>query len=137
MKGMQRVSRGRGFGGMVRYTFANLNASLLSASSVLVARDAPGIAAEMSDAARALRPDIKKPVWHQSLRLPKGERVEPEKFALVVRDYMGRMGWDPDLHQWFAILSDDPDGQHVHIGANRVALDGSVYLGRNENLIST
>jgi hypothetical protein len=91
----------------------------------------------MGTLARRLRPDIKKPVWHQALRLPKEELISHEQFRKIAHEYMRRMGWDTDRNQYIVIVSDDPKGQHIHIVANRVGVDGSVYLGRNENLIST
>ena len=45
---------------------------------------------------------------------------------------MHGMGFS-DQHQWVCVLHND----HVHFLANRVGLDGSVFLGRNENLKST
>lgn len=120
----------------MRYAFANLNAEFLCASDVMMLRDAAGLIREFA-AARALRPDIKKPVWHQALRLPVDERIAPERCAAVVQDYMARMGFDPALHQWMAILSNEDGKQHAHIVASRVDLDGRVWLGQNENLIST
>ncbi|MFU4120606.1 relaxase/mobilization nuclease domain-containing protein [Pseudomonas aeruginosa] len=85
---------------------------------------------------RQLRPDIKRPVWHNSLRLPAGERLAPEQWCEIADSYMTRMGFS-DAHQRVYVMHDDPQGQHLHIAASRVALDGQVYLGRNENLLST
>lgn len=83
-----------------------------------------------------LRPDIEKPVWHNSLRLPQGERVSDEKWRQIADDYMRRMGFS-ELHPRVFVLHDDAKGQHIHLVASRVALDGKVYLGKNENLVST
>jgi hypothetical protein len=46
------------------------------------------------------------------------------------------MGFKPD-HPRVYIMHDDPDGQHVHIAANRISVSGEIYLGQNENFIST
>lgn len=134
---MERVSRGSGFGGAVRYIFANFNASFLCSSYALAARDERRAISKMGTLAHRLRPDRKKPVWHQALRLPRGEVIPHEKFREIANDYMRRMGWNPDTHQYIVIVSDDPQGQHIHIIGNRVGIDGSIYLGKNENLIST
>jgi hypothetical protein len=83
-----------------------------------------------------LRSDIKKPVWHNSLRLPSGERLSTDKLVEICDDYMRRMGFY-DMHLRAYVLHDDAQGQHIHIVASRVALDSTLYLGRNENLKST
>jgi hypothetical protein len=49
---------------------------------------------------------------------------------------MKRMGFS-DTHLRCYVLHDD-EGQHIHIIASRIDLNGGkLYLGRNENLIST
>ena len=84
-----------------------------------------------------LRPDVQKPVWHNSLRLPMGDLLTNEQWKLIADDYMRRMGFD-DTHLRCYVLHDDEAGQHIHIIASRIRIpDGQLYLGRNENLIST
>nr|WP_259462968.1 relaxase/mobilization nuclease domain-containing protein [Pectobacterium parmentieri] len=78
-----------------------------------------------------------KPVWHNSLRLPKNEALTDAQWSEIADDYMKRMGFS-ETHLRCYILHDDADGQHIHIIASRVSLDsGKLYLGKNENLIST
>lgn len=85
----------------------------------------------------SLRPDIPKPVWHNSLRLPQGDSLSNEQWRKVADDYMSRMGFS-DTHLRCYVMHDDEVGQHIHIIASRVDLvGGKLYLGRNENLIST
>lgn len=88
-------------------------------------------------ATKTLRPDVAKPVWHNSLRLPKGELLTPVQWSYIADDYMARMGFS-ETHLRCYVLHDDEDGQHIHIIASRASLDaGKLYLGKNENLIST
>jgi len=50
---------------------------------------------------------------------------------------MNRMGFS-ETHLRCYVIHDDETGQHIHIIASRVDLNGGkLYLGRNENLIST
>lgn len=50
---------------------------------------------------------------------------------------MKRMGFG-DTHLRCYVLQDDQAGQHIHIIASRIDLNGGkLYLGKNENLIST
>lgn len=88
------------------------------------------------DGTKQLRPDVQKAVWHNSLRLPDGELLTVEQWSCIADDYMRRMGFS-DTHLRCYVLHDD-DGQHIHIIASRIDLyAGKLYLGRNENLIST
>jgi hypothetical protein len=84
--------------------------------------------------ARKLRPDIEKTTWHNSLRLPPGDKITDEKWGEIALDYIKRMGFT-DSHMYCVWKHDDEEG--VHIVACRVGLDGSVFLGQNENLKST
>lgn len=133
MKGMRKIRRGAGFRGVLNYTTEDGRGQVIGGN--MAGSDPRALAAEFGQV-RRLRPDIEKPVWHNSLRLPKGERISSEKWQEVADDYMRRMGFG-DQHPRAYILHDDPDGQHIHIVASRIGLDGSLYLGRNENLIST
>lgn len=142
MKGMDKISRGTGFLGTVLYTFerdpkdraAGKPAGILIGGN-MAGHDPHSLAKEF-DVSRRLRRDIKKPVWHSTLRLPKGERQTNEQWAKMCDDYMIRMGFH-STHQRCYVLHDDEDGQHVHIVASRIDLNGEIYYGRNENLIST
>lgn len=131
MKGMQKIRRGTGFRGVLDY---GINKGTLIGGNMdaITARE---LASEFA-IVRQLRPDIKKPVWHNSLRLPKGEIIPNKRWVKIADEYMRRMGFS-DLHQRAYVLHDDEDGQHIHIIASRIALDGTLYLGKNENLIST
>jgi len=137
MKGMQKISRGKGFGGALRYAFdreAGAEAGIFVGGN-MSGSTAEALTAEFA-AFRDLRPDIEKPVWHNALRLPEGERITPERWNAIAEDYMQRMGFT-EQHPRVYVMHDDPEGQHIHIIASRVAIDGGVYLGRNENLAST
>lgn len=137
MKGMQKIKRGSGFRGVVSYALDNGNGDLpgqiiggnMSGTSVKALSKEFG-------AIRKVRPDVKKPVWHNSLRLPEGEKLSEEKWVEIADDYMKRMGFG-DTHPRVYVLHDDAKGQHVHVIASRISLDGRLYLGKNENLTST
>lgn len=139
MKGMQKIKRGKQFAGVVLY-------SLKSGSHhkiipyVIGGNMTGGSVAELIsefESSKQLHPDVAKPVWHNSLRLPKGEILSVRKWAAFADDYMARMGFT-ETHLRCYILHDDTDGQHIHIIASRINLaSGKLYLGKNENLIST
>jgi hypothetical protein len=83
MKGMQKITRGCGFPDVVQYVFKGRRARFLCTSDLMMSTDAVGLTREFR-LARALRPGVARPVWHQSLRLPEGEIVAPAKFRAIV-----------------------------------------------------
>lgn len=139
MKGMQKIKRGKNFAGVVFYALRPASHHKVDPVVVggnMMGRLAKELIAEFG-ATKTLRPDVAKPVWHNSLRLPKNEALTNSEWAIIADDYMTRMGFS-ETHLRCYVLHDDKDGQHIHIIASRVSLDaGKLYLGRNENLAST
>ncbi|EPF7606026.1 relaxase/mobilization nuclease domain-containing protein [Salmonella enterica] len=139
MKGMQKIKRGKNFAGVVFYALRPASHHKVDPVVVggnMMGRLAKELIAEFG-ATKTLRPDVAKPVWHNSLRLPKGELLTPVQWSYIADDYMARMGFS-ETHLRCYVLHDDEDGQHIHIIASRASLDaGKLYLGKNENLIST
>ena len=132
MKGMQKIQRGSGFRGCAEYLLDHDGGRVIGGNmDGLTAR---ALAAEFG-VARRQRLDIQKPVWHNSLRLPADERVlvDDEKWQEIADDYMRGMGFSEE-HPRVYVLHEPG---HIHILASRVGFDGSVFLGRNENLKST
>lgn len=139
MKGMQKIKRGKSFAGVVLYalkpgTHHKTHPVVLGGN--MLGESAAELIAEFS-ASASLRPDVVKPVWHNSLRLPQGESFTAKQWVMFADDYMNRMGFS-ETHLRCYVIHDDEAGQHIHIIASRVDLvGGKLYLGRNENLIST
>lgn len=77
------------------------------------------------------RQDIKKPVFHAFLSLPKNEHLTDEKWQEVAKDYLKEMNIDIEKHQYICVRHKDTDQDHIHIVANRVGLDGSVWHGQH------
>ncbi|HGC3470313.1 TPA: relaxase/mobilization nuclease domain-containing protein [Escherichia coli] len=138
MKGMRKIKRGKSFAGVVRYVLhsgAHHKSDPVVIGGNMLSDSAVELIAEF-DSTKHLRLDVAKPVWHNSLRLPDGETLTNEQWSIIADDYMKRMGFR-DTHLRCYVLHDD-DGQHIHIIASRIDLNGGkLYLGRNENLIST
>jgi hypothetical protein len=118
MKGMQRVRRGSGFKGVLAYLLDHDEPEIIAGTI------SPGSAVEMTSEFIALsetRKDIAKPVWHNSLRLPKGDTLDKLKWSKIVEEYMHDMGFTSS--QWVAIKHNHSDGEHIHIVASRVQPD--------------
>nr|WP_233175010.1 relaxase/mobilization nuclease domain-containing protein [Enterobacter hormaechei] len=136
---MQKIKRGKQFAGVVLYSLKS--GSHHKITPYIIGGNMTGsTAAELIsefEGTRLLRPGVAKPVWHNSLRLPKGETLSVRQWAAFADDYMTRMGFT-ETHLRCYIMHDDSDGQHIHIIANRINMvGGKLYLGKNENLIST
>lgn len=77
------------------------------------------------------RQDIKKPVFHAFLSLPKGEHLTDEQWQEIAKDYLKEMNIDIEKHQYICVRHNDTDQDHIHIVANRIGLDGSVWHGQH------
>ncbi|MDJ0091638.1 relaxase/mobilization nuclease domain-containing protein [Pantoea allii] len=139
MKGMQKIKRGKSFTGVVLYALkpgTHHKTDPVVIGGNMLGASAAELITEFS-ASVSLRPDVVKPVWHNSLRLPIAESLTTKQWVSFADDYMNRMGFN-DTHLRCYVMHDDEAGQHIHIIASRVDLiGGKLYLGRNENLAST
>ncbi|EEV5716011.1 relaxase/mobilization nuclease domain-containing protein [Escherichia coli] len=139
MKGMQKIKRGKTFNGLISYLLkpaSHHKSDPYVVGGNVIESFAEALSAEFN-ATKLLRSDVSKPVWHNSLRLPAGECLPIQQWKLLADDYMKRMGFS-ETHLRAYVLHDDKDGQHIHIVASRIdATSGKLYLGKNENLIST
>lgn len=95
MKGMHKISRGKGFRGAISYVL-DRDAEHKDNPGQIIGGNMSGenereLAAEFG-VGRELRSEIDKPVWHNSLRLPAGEHISKEKLADIADDYMKKNG---------------------------------------------
>ncbi|MBB1227718.1 relaxase [Pantoea pleuroti] len=136
---MQKIRRGKSFAGVVFYALkpgSHHRSDPIVIGGNMLGDSTLELIAEF-DSTKHLRQDVAKPVWHNSLRLPQGESLTAKQWDVFADDYMNRMGFS-ETHLRCYVLHDDEAGQHIHIIASRVDLvGGKLYLGRNENLIST
>lgn len=139
MKGMQKIKRGKQFAGVVLYSLKSGSHHKIEPYIIggnMTGSNAAELISEF-DSVKKMRPDVAKSVWHNSLRLPEGESLTVRQWTAFADEYMDRMGFT-DTHLRCYILHDDFCGQHIHIIANRINMvGGKLYLGKNENLIST
>ncbi|QNK07868.1 relaxase/mobilization nuclease domain-containing protein [Enterobacter sp. JUb54] len=77
------------------------------------------------------RQNIKKPVFHAFLSLPKDEKLTDEKWQEIAKDYLKEMNVDIEKNQYICVRHKDTDQDHIHIVANRIGLDGSVWHGQH------
>lgn len=136
---MQKIKRGKTFNGLISYLLkpaSHHKSDPYVVGGNVIDSFAETLSAEFNTT-KLLRSDVSKPVWHNSLRLPAGENLPIQRWKLLADDYMKRMGFS-ETHLRAYVLHDDKDGQHIHIVASRIdSTSGKLYLGKNENLIST
>ena len=82
-------------------------------------------------AVSSFRQDIKKPVFHAFLSLPKNEHLTDQQWEEIAKDYLKEMNINIEKHQYICVRHNDTEQDHIHIVANRVGLDGSVWLGQH------
>ncbi|WP_368843516.1 relaxase/mobilization nuclease domain-containing protein [Klebsiella quasipneumoniae] len=82
-------------------------------------------------AVSSFRQDIKKPVFHAFLSLPKNEHLTDEQWEEIAKDYLKEMNINIEKHQYICVRHNDTDQDHIHIVANRIGLDGSVWHGQH------
>lgn len=89
---------------------------------------------ELTDEFKAVssfRSDIKKPTFHAFLSLPNNEHLTDQEWEEIAKDYLKEMNIDIEKHQYICVRHKDTDKDHIHIVANRVGLDGSVWHGQH------
>ena len=130
------VSRGAGFLGALLYVLDEGPNASGRKKSELIYTSLPGTDAKTFSAAfgafRRLRPDIRRPVWHSSLRLPAGERLSSEAWSEVAASFLKKMGFNDSTPHVVVRHCDVADGDHVHIVLGRVDASGKVWLGQHE-----
>lgn len=118
-----KISTGSGFRGALDYVF-KADADVIGGN---MAGDDPRSLAREFGITRALREDIKKPCYHVSLTLPKGETLDSKQWERIAGKYLSRMGIDPLAHQYILVRHKDTEFNHIHILTSRIALNGEVW----------
>ena len=128
-----KISRGNGFRGLLAYVFGPGDKEKHGRADQ-IGGNAPGKSprqlASIFAVTRKLRPEVKNPVWHCSLSLPRGERLSDERWEAVCARHLQNLAIDTDKHLWTVVRHTDTDHDHVHIIASRIGLDGSLWHGR-------
>lgn len=129
------ITRGSGFRGLINYVMdqgpkATGDKRPEWIGGTMGGEDARELAAEIAQV-RTLRPDIKRPIWHCSLSLPHGERLDADKWREVAEDFMKRLDFAENT-PWVAVRHSDKEHDHIHIVASRISTTGEIWLGKFE-----
>jgi hypothetical protein len=96
---MQKIRRGKNFFGVVFYALKpglhhKTDPTVIGGN--MLGDSALELISEF-DTSKQFRPDVQKPVWHNSLRLPASESLTTEQWVTFADDYMRHMGFS-DTH---------------------------------------
>lgn len=131
-----KIKRGSGFRGTLNYVLdegkkrtGDKNATIVAGN--MSGSNAKALSREFSFS-RSLRPDTKNPVWHCSIALPEGEKLDAGTWDRVSNRFLEEMGVDTGNHQFIVVQHDDTDNEHVHIVMSRIGLDSQLWHGRKD-----
>jgi hypothetical protein len=123
---MQKISRGRSFRPTLNYVVGRGDKQGAPAGEIIggnmSGESVDELVREYVAAARQ-RPDVEKPVWHNSLRHPLDKPLDRNFWLRYLEEYMRRMGF-LNTHPYCVGLH--PDENAVHIVASRVSFCGRV-----------
>jgi len=108
---MQKIKRGKNFSGVVCYALkpgSHHKSDPVVIGGNMLGDSALELIAEF-DSTKQLRPDVQKPVWHNSLRLPVGESLSNDQWAMIADDYMKMMGFSSTHPKILCRWSPEPD----------------------------
>jgi len=122
---IQKARTGRGFGGVLRYVLDTSeergHQGARMVGTTMGGQNAWTLGIEFR-AFADLNRGISEPVYHCSLRLAPEERLRDDQWGQIARRFLDGMGFGE--HPYVAVLHDKPGGQHIHLIASRVGLDG-------------
>ncbi len=112
--------KGRNFHGALSYVLGKEGAKTIGGN--LPQWDAAALNHEFTQVSLK-RPNLKRSVYHCALSLAPGETLSNATWRNIAQDYLTAMGFDNS--QYILVQHTDTEShQHVHIVANRVAMDG-------------
>jgi len=120
------LRKGTGFGGVLRY-ISNPDKGYLLGGSYRIEAGTRDIAADMGSLAHER---TSKPVFHASLSLPPGERLDDAQWLSAASHYLQGLGYS-DV-PFVVYRHTDREHDHIHIVASRVTYDGKLVSDSND-----
>ncbi|WP_439670872.1 hypothetical protein AEMCBJ_14555 [Cupriavidus necator] len=130
-----KVRRGNGFRGVLEYALGPGEHDQPGRAEIVggnLSSSTPRELAAEFGMTRRQRPEVKNPVWHCSLALPKGEQLDSNAWHQVCERHLQLMGIDTGNHMWVAVRHSDTEYDHVHLIVSRIGLDATLWHGRND-----
>jgi hypothetical protein len=111
-------TKGRGFRGLLNYLESQKDAKLIGGN--MGGDNARALAREFK-ISRQLNLEADRVVYHASLSLPQGERLDEATWNEIANRYLEEMGFDSN--QYVAYRHSNTQHDHIHICASRIRLD--------------
>ena len=111
--------KGKGFLGVLNYVLDQAKGYRIGGN--MDGQTPKELSKEFSES-KKLNPDLAKPVYHVSLSLSPGEKLNDFEWSEVANRYMAEMGFE--FSQFVAVRHTDKDHDHLHIVGSRIGLDG-------------
>lgn len=113
--------KGKCFRGVLNYLHYKEGSRLIGNT---MAGKTPEILAAEFAVARQLNLQLKKPVYHSSLSLPKTEHLSDDRWNAIADEYLKGMGFTDS--QYVVYRHSDKDHDHIHLVASRIRItDGT------------
>ncbi|EAZ88086.1 relaxase/mobilization nuclease domain-containing protein [Crocosphaera chwakensis] len=118
---LSKITKGRDFGAVLDYVFSKPKTKILT-QNLQGTTNNDRLSEFIEDWQK--RPRVKRPVFHASLSVEIGQRLNKTQWKKVIRAYLKEMGFANC--QYVAVRHSDQPHDHVHIVANRVTRDGQL-----------
>ena len=112
-----KVTHGRNIDRLLSYICDKEGAYILDKNTV---NEVPSLMAKEFRAIAALRPTVKRNVWHATLSTGVDEPLSDAMWKEIAREYMNKMGLSDN--QYVVCRHTDTEHHHIHIAVNRIAI---------------
>lgn len=128
------VTRGANFGQIAEYVAADGDDERIWIGGTAAGETVAETTAKFSAVDRISRhPNARNLVLHASLSLPSGDTLPDEKWNAIGRDFLSRMGMDPDNHLHAIARHTNTAHEHVHVVASRLGSNGELWRGGRDS----
>ena len=117
--------KGKAFYPILNYSLSKLDAQLIDTN---MANSSPAELAKEFSCLQELNARVDRCMYHASLSLPVGERLEDSGWCKVGQEFLDLMGFDEN--PYVVIRHHDRPHDHIHIISSRVRFDGACVRDR-------
>ncbi|NJR49844.1 MAG: relaxase/mobilization nuclease domain-containing protein [Leptolyngbyaceae cyanobacterium CSU_1_3] len=117
--------KGKAFYPILNYALSKPGAQLLETN---LATFTPANLAQELNCLRRLNPRVERCMYHASLSLPLGERLEDQSWPGAAQAFLWQMGFDDN--PYVVLRHCDRPQNHIHIITSRIHFDGSCVSDR-------
>jgi len=124
------LPKGKGFKGLIEYNMDKENPAHGEVIGGNVHPSDTKFVVQQFNEVRDIRRDIKDPVFHVVMGWHPDDAVDNALMETSAERVLDGMGFDRENHQYLLVRHYDARHHHLHIVANRIAYNGSVFVGK-------